>query len=147
MTNFESLLKDYLASGDAGDLDLLDRYLHDDVILHDPDGLTARGLEHEREAWRAARAAMQNLRHDVREVVSSGSVIAARVTVSGTLRGTFAGVSLRTDESSGLIRPSSCTSTRARCGRCGQSWTPEASTCKWELSRAVTAGLDPPGYD
>jgi predicted ester cyclase len=93
MTSFESLLKDYLTSGDAGDLDLLGRYLHDDVILHDPDGLTVRGLEHERETWRAARAAMQNLRHDVREVVSSGSAIAARVTVSGKLSGTFAGVS------------------------------------------------------
>ena len=93
MTNFESLLKDYLASGDAGDLDLLGRYLHEDVILHDPNGNTATGLDHEKETWRSARAAMQNLRHDIREVVTSGSVIAARITVSGTLSGTFAGVS------------------------------------------------------
>lgn len=35
---------------------------------------------------------MPGLRHDVREIVSSGSVVAARITVSGTLRGTFAGV-------------------------------------------------------
>lgn len=36
---------------------------------------------------------MQDLRHDVREVLSSGSMVAARITVSGTLHGTFAGVS------------------------------------------------------
>jgi len=92
MANPDSLLKAYLAAGDAGDLDLLDQYLHDDVILHDPNG-TASGLEHEKETWRAARSAMLDLRHDVREVVSSGSVVAARIVVSGTLHGTFAGVS------------------------------------------------------
>jgi len=92
VTSVESLLKAYFASGDAGDLDHLGRYLRDDVILHDPNG-RATGLDHEKETWRAARAAMQDLRHDVREVLSSGSMVAARITVSGTLHGTFAGVS------------------------------------------------------
>lgn len=36
---------------------------------------------------------MQDLRHDVREVLSSGSMVAARIKVSGILHGTFAGVS------------------------------------------------------
>jgi steroid delta-isomerase-like uncharacterized protein len=93
MTNSESLLKAYLAAGDAGELDLLGRYLHDDVILHEPNELNASGLDHEKETWRAARSAMPDLRHDVREVVSSGSAVAAHIAVSGTLRGTFAGVS------------------------------------------------------
>ena len=93
MTNPESLVKGYLASGDRGDLDDLGRYLHDDVILHDPSGRYMRGLERERETWRTSRAAMSDLRHDVKEVVSSGSVVAARITVLGTLHGPFAGVS------------------------------------------------------
>jgi steroid delta-isomerase-like uncharacterized protein len=93
MTNSESLVKDYLASGDRGELDLLSRYLHDDVILHDPNGQSMRGLDRERETWRVSRAAMSDLRHDVEEVVSSGSLVAARITVSGTLHGPFAGVS------------------------------------------------------
>jgi predicted ester cyclase len=92
MTSAESLLKAYLASGDAGDLDHLGRYLHDDVILHDPNG-PASGLDHEKETWRVSRAAMEDLRHEVREVLSSGSMVAARIKVSGTLIGTFAGVS------------------------------------------------------
>lgn len=94
MTNSESFVKDYLASGDGGDLDLLGRYLHDDVILHDPNGNSGSGLDREKETWRTSRAAMPDLRHDVKEVVSSGSVVAARITVSGTLRGAFAGVSV-----------------------------------------------------
>lgn len=92
MTSAESLLKAYLASGDAGELDHLGRYLHDDVVLHDPNG-RASGLDHEKETWRTSRAAMQDLRHDVREVLSSGSMVAARIKVSGILHGTFAGVS------------------------------------------------------
>jgi steroid delta-isomerase-like uncharacterized protein len=94
MTDSESLVKGYLAAGDRGDLDALGRYLHDDVILHDPNGQSMRGLDHERETWRTSRAAMSNLHHDVKEVVSSGSVVAARITVSGTLHGPFAGVSV-----------------------------------------------------
>lgn len=93
MTNSESLVRDYMASGDSGDLDRLGRYLHDDVILHDPNGQTGSGLDREKETWRTARAAMPDIRHDVKEVVSAGSVVAARITVSGTLRGAFAGVS------------------------------------------------------
>jgi predicted ester cyclase len=98
MTNSESLVKDYLASGDGGDLELLGRYLHDDVILHDPTGQSMRGLDREKETWRTSRAAMPDLRHEVKEVVGSGSVVAARIKVSGTLRGAFAGVSAEAGE-------------------------------------------------
>ena len=81
-----------MASGDSGDLNRLGRHLHDDVILHDPNGQTGSGLDREKETWRTARAAMPD-RHVVKEVVSAGSFVAARITVSGTLRGAFAGVS------------------------------------------------------
>jgi predicted ester cyclase len=88
-----SLVTGYLAAGDAGELDVLGRYLHDDVVVHNPNGITTTGLEHEKETWWSARSAMPGLRHHIREVVNSGSVVAARITVSGMLRGTFAGVS------------------------------------------------------
>jgi len=38
MTSAEWLPKPSLASVDAGDLDHLGRYSHDDLILHDPNG-------------------------------------------------------------------------------------------------------------
>ena len=89
--SWESLLQGYLGAGDAGDLEKLGHYLHDDVIVHDPGDLTTTGLEHEKETWRRARKAMPGLRHEVQEVVSDGSVLVARVELSGTLEGQFAG--------------------------------------------------------
>lgn len=91
MSEWELLLRGYLAAGDAGELDDLDKYLHDDVIVHDPGGQTTIGLDHEKETWRKARKAMPGLRHEVKEVVGEGSVLAARVELSGTLVGKFAG--------------------------------------------------------
>jgi predicted ester cyclase len=93
MSESESLLRGYLAAGDSGDLEGLGRYVHADVILHDPGGLVTAGLDHEKETWRTARAAMPDLRREVQEIVGDGAALAARVVVSGTLRGRFAGVS------------------------------------------------------
>ena len=93
MSELAALLRGYLAAGDSGNLEALSRYLHDDVVVHDPSGLTATGLEQEKETWRKARQAMPGLNHEVQEIVVEGCVLAARVVVSGTLRGTFAGVS------------------------------------------------------
>lgn len=93
MTETESLIRGYIAAGDSGDIEALGRYLHDDVVLHDPGGLTTTGRDHEKETWRTARAVMPGLRHEILEVVSGRAVVAARVRVSGTLRGEFAGVS------------------------------------------------------
>jgi predicted ester cyclase len=96
----ESLLHKWFAAGDAGNLDALDQYLHTDLLVHSPRGLPTTALkqetttlEEEKEVWRAARAAMPDLRHAVQEVVSGGSSSAARVRVTGALVGDFAGLS------------------------------------------------------
>jgi predicted ester cyclase len=93
MSNRESILRGYLAAGDAGDLEKLGNYLHEDVLIHDPGGLTTRGLDYEKETWRRARKAMPGLVHEVQEVVGEGPVLATRVELSGTLVGEFAGIS------------------------------------------------------
>lgn len=92
MTDWMALISGYLASGDDGELDVLSRYLHDDVVVHDPSGRTTTGLVHEKEIWQRARAAMPGLRHTIQQIVASESTAAARIRVSGTLHGTFAGV-------------------------------------------------------
>ena len=88
----KSLLENWLAAADAGDLDAFDEYLHPDVVVHAPLGLSTRGIDEERAVWRAALSAMPDLRHDVQEVVSEGSSTAARVIVTGTIVRSFAGV-------------------------------------------------------
>jgi len=88
----KSLLENWLAAADAGDLDAFDEYLHPDVVVHAPLGLSSRGIDEERAVWRAALDAMPDLRHDVQEVVSEGSSTAARVIVTGTIVRSFAGV-------------------------------------------------------
>lgn len=93
MSDLKSILRGYLAAGDSGELEALSYYLHDDVVVHDPSGLTVKGLDREKETWRKARQAMPGLSHEVQEVVSEGSTLAARAVISDTLRGTFAGFS------------------------------------------------------
>lgn len=88
----KSLLEQWLSAADAGDLDAFDEYLHPDVVVHAPLGLSSRGIDEERAVWRAALDAMPDLRHDVQEVVTEGSSTAARVVVTGTIVRTFAGV-------------------------------------------------------
>jgi steroid delta-isomerase-like uncharacterized protein len=88
----KSLLEQWLAAADAGDLDAFDEFLHPDVVVHAPLGLSSRGIDQERAVWRAALDAMPDLRHDVQEVVTEGSSTAARVVVTGTIARTFAGV-------------------------------------------------------
>ena len=92
MNDLEILLRGYLATGDAGDIEALDRYVHHDVVVHEPGGMTAKGLDHELETWRSARVAMLGLHHEIQQVVSGDSAIAARVVISGNLHGKFAGI-------------------------------------------------------
>lgn len=87
-----SLLEKWLEAGDAGEVDSFDEYLHPDVVVHAPLGLSTRGVEQEKQVWRDALAAMPNLRHDVQEVISEEGSMAARVVVTGSLRQEFAGV-------------------------------------------------------
>jgi predicted ester cyclase len=92
-TRSKSLLEQWLEAGDAGDVDAFHRFLHDDVVVHAPLGLSSRGIEQEKDVWRAALRAMPDLRHEVREVISAGESTAARVVVTGTLVEEFGGVS------------------------------------------------------
>jgi predicted ester cyclase len=82
----------WLAAGDAGDLDAFDELLHPDVAVHAPLGLSTTNVDAEKAAWKDALAAMPDLRHDVKEVVVEGDVEMARVVVTGTIAGDFAGV-------------------------------------------------------
>ena len=88
----DRLLEQWLAAADAGQIEAFDDFLHGDVVVYAPLGLSSKGLAEEKAVWRAALEAMPDLRHEVQEVVSQGSSTAARVVVTGTLVRTFAGV-------------------------------------------------------
>lgn len=86
-----SVIAALLAAGDAGDVETFGRYLHDDVVVHAPAGLSTVGLEAERESWRRAKAAMPDLNHQVMEVFTGTAGEAARVVVTGTMSGSYGG--------------------------------------------------------
>lgn len=88
----DSLLEMWFAAGDAGDLDGFDEFLHPQVVVHAPMGLSTEGAEAEKAVWRDVLRAMPDIRHDIQEVISMGSRIAARAVVTGTLQGDFAGI-------------------------------------------------------
>jgi predicted ester cyclase len=83
------LLTDLFAAGDAGDFDSFDRYLHDDVVVHAPAGLSTTGLESERDSWRRGKAAMPDIHHEFVDLIESDSTVAARVVVTGTMQGEY----------------------------------------------------------
>jgi predicted ester cyclase len=68
-------------------------YLHEDVVVHATVGLSTVGLANERQSWREAKAAMPDIHHDILEVLADGHTVAARCVVSGTLQGTYGGIS------------------------------------------------------
>lgn len=88
-----SLLESLFAAGDAGELDAFGRYLHEDVVVHAPAGLSTVGIESEKESWRRAKAAMTDLHHEFMDVLTTASCEAARAVVSGTMRGAYGGLS------------------------------------------------------
>ena len=88
----DSFVERWFAAGDSGELDSFDDFLHPDVVVHAPMGLSTVGPEAEKEVWRDALRAMPDIRHDIQEVIEVGSSIAARVIVTGTLEGDFAGI-------------------------------------------------------
>ena len=87
-----SVVARWLAAGDSGDLEAFDEFLHRDVVVHAPRGLSTEDLESEKQVWRDAVTAMPDLRHEAQEVLAQGNVEMARVIVTGTLRRDFAGV-------------------------------------------------------
>jgi ketosteroid isomerase-like protein len=82
----------WLAAGDAGDFEAFDDFLHGDVVIHAPRGLSTQDRDAEKQVWRQALAAIPDLRHEVQEVLAQGNVEMARVIVTGTLHHDFAGV-------------------------------------------------------
>jgi predicted ester cyclase len=87
-----SVIRRWLAAGDAGELDAFDELLHPDAVVHAPGGLSTTSCEAEKAVWRAALDAVPGLRHNVQEVVVDGDVEMARVIVSGSVADDFAGV-------------------------------------------------------
>jgi predicted ester cyclase len=87
-----SLIAGLFAAGDAGDLEAFDQYLHDDVVVHAPAGLSTVGLDSERESWRKAKAAIPDLHHEFVDEFSSPDAEAARAIVTGTMHGTYGGL-------------------------------------------------------
>jgi predicted ester cyclase len=62
------------------------------VVVHAPLGLASRGIEAEREVWRSVLYAFPDLRHEIKELVSMGTTLAARVVVTGTQKWEFSGI-------------------------------------------------------
>jgi len=87
-----SVVEQWLAAGDHGDVDAFDALLHPDAVVHAPRGLSTTDREHEKQVWRDALAAMPDLRHEVQEVLKQGDTEMARVVVTGTMAAAFAGV-------------------------------------------------------
>jgi predicted ester cyclase len=88
-----SLLRELFAAGDAGETERFRDVLHDDIVVHAPFGLSTKGLVAEQESWRRALQAMTDLRHDFQAVLVDGQMEAARCIVTGTLTGTYGGLS------------------------------------------------------
>ena len=93
MSDLEDLLTSLFAAGDAGDIDSFGQYLHDDVVVHAPAGLSTVGLDSERESWRRAKLAIPDLHHEFIDVLAGSGVVAARAVVTGTMRGSYGGLS------------------------------------------------------
>jgi predicted ester cyclase len=88
----DSLLHRWVAAGDAGDLDTFDDLLAPDVIVHAPIGLSTGSRDQEKAIWRAAKEAIPDIRHDIKETFRDGDTLIARAVVTGTLNGEFAGI-------------------------------------------------------
>lgn len=82
----------WLAAGDAGDLDAFDELLHANVVVHAPRGLSTVNVEDEKAVWREALTSIPDLHHEVQEVLVDDDREMARVVVTGTLQSHFAGV-------------------------------------------------------
>jgi steroid delta-isomerase-like uncharacterized protein len=92
VTDAERLLRAWVEAADAGRLDAFEDYLHPDVVVHAPLGLSTKGIDEERAVWRDALSAMPDIRHTIQDVVASGTTVAARVLVTGTHDGDFGGI-------------------------------------------------------
>jgi predicted ester cyclase len=88
-----SLITALFAAGDAGEFEAFDEYLHDDVVVHAPAGLSTVGLESECESWRKAKSVMPDIHHEIIDVFFGPTAEAARSIVTGTMYGSYGGIS------------------------------------------------------
>ena len=88
----KSMLERLFTAGDAGEVGSFAMYLHHDVVVHAPMGLSTVGLLAEQDSWRKAKSAMRDLHHQFLSVVRNGKLEAARCVVTGTLDGTYGGI-------------------------------------------------------
>ncbi|WP_146903501.1 ester cyclase [Cellulomonas aerilata] len=92
------VLRGYLACGDAGTLDDLGTWLHDDVVVHPSGGGPPySGVPEAALTWAEAHEGLGSLRHEVHDVVAQrlpdgDDRVVARVRVSGTHDGAFLGL-------------------------------------------------------
>ena len=114
----ETVVFQWLAAGDRGDLDAFDDLLHPGATIHAPAGLSTHSAEAEKQVWREALSAMPDLRHDVQEVVVDGDVEMARVIVTGTIRAPFGGVA----RSGRSFRIDQAVITHLREGNVAEAW-------------------------
>ena len=92
MSTRRSLLRELFLAGDSGQVERFDELLHHDVIVHAPFGLSTMGLGAEKASWQQALAAMHDLRHELLAVLIDDEMESARCVVTGTLRGTYGGI-------------------------------------------------------
>ena len=93
MSTRRSLLREMFLAGDSGQVERFDELLHHDVIVHAPFGLSTVGLGAEKASWQQALAVMHDLRHELLAVLVDDEMESARCVVTGTLRGTYGGIS------------------------------------------------------
>ncbi len=101
MISGSSVTARWLAAGDSGNLDKFDRFMHVDVVVHAPAGLSTTGRDEEKQVWRDALASLHGLRHEIQEVLADGDTEMARVIVTGTIDGDLGSV---TTEATGAGR-------------------------------------------
>jgi steroid delta-isomerase-like uncharacterized protein len=114
----ETIVYQWLAAGDAGDLDAFDDLLLADAVIHAPRGLSTTSREAEKAVWQEALGAMPDLRHHVQEILIGPETEMARVVVTGTMAATFAGV----DGSGRPFRMDQAVIVHLRDGKIEEAW-------------------------
>lgn len=85
-------MRGYLRDGDRNDGEALRRWLHEDVTVHSPGGVTTSGIPDNVATWAAAHAGLASLRHEIQDLVVDGGLVAVRVVVTGRHHGHFLGI-------------------------------------------------------
>ena len=114
----DELLRQYVHAGDARDYSALKRLLDANVLTHSPGGVETIGIDGQIAAWSAAHKGLEELRHEVRDVVARGNTAAARIRVSGVHNGQFLGV----DATGARVDVDQALFVRIESGRIAEMW-------------------------